>query len=144
VHRALLVARQRVTETVAVQRVVDLQHRTTRVTEQKLHALLLEGAHDDVRSLETHDLSLEPLLGAMLREDLGDPILARELQLLEPLALELLFGCPVGERVELAERLFKGQVLFPELPELPVLANQRLDLPALVFLHGSSNFGASS
>src|SRR5947208_3485003 len=83
-------------------------------------------------------------IGAVAGEDLHDPVLAGELELLQPLLLHLLFGRQVVLLLEGAEPPLEIDVLLVVAPELRLSLEQGLDERLVLFFHASPPCSASS
>src|SRR5713101_8811279 len=77
------------------------------------------------------------LVGAVAGQDLHDPVLAGELELLQPLLLHLLFGRQVELLLEGAEPPLEVDVLLVVAPELRLSLEQGLDERLVLFFHAS-------
>src|SRR6266446_10608784 len=77
-------------------------------------------------------------VGAVAGQDLHDPVLAGELELLQPLLLHLLFGRQVELLLEGAEPPLEVDVLLVVAPELWLSLEQGLDERLVLFFHASA------
>src|SRR5205809_6354474 len=76
-------------------------------------------------------------VGAVAGQDLHDPVLAGELELLQPLLLHLLFGRQVELLLESAEPPLEVDVFLVVAPELRLSLEQGLDERLVLFFHAS-------